>query len=87
MDEGAWRMPSRTEPADMPVHPVMRELFGAMREQGRDFEGLAKQAGLAKSTIQKWPTAGNPSLLSFIAVAEALGMEVVLREIEREVNG
>jgi DNA-binding phage protein len=81
-------MASRREPADMQVHPVMRELFEEMRKQKRDFDGLAKQAGLAKSTIQKWPTSGNPSLLSFIAVAQALGMKVVLEEIEirKEVN-
>jgi transposase len=60
--------------------PLVKELFALMDAKDVEMGRLAHRAGISKGTFYSWRTSRSPMLVSFEAVANALGYEVVLRE-------
>lgn len=55
------------------------ELYRAIYESRIPFDELSEKSGIHTETMRKWFSLGNmPTLFSYMAVANALGMEVKL---------
>ncbi len=63
-------------------HPLVRELFRRMNEDRVVMQEVANRAGLKRTTISDWRYMRMPKLDLFVAAANALGYEVVLREAQ-----
>jgi len=60
-------------------HPLVRALFKEMNRQKTLLRDVGKESGVAWNTISEWRYRSNPTLTAFVAVANALGLDVVLQ--------
>jgi hypothetical protein len=61
------------------AHPLVKELFKEMNRQKVTLRDTGEESGIAWNTISEWRYRSNPTLVAFVAVANALGLEVVVR--------
>lgn len=61
------------------AHPLVCQLFDAMRENRVKLKDFARRVGVNRSTFDQWRTCSSPTLAVFVAAANALGYEVVLK--------
>jgi DNA-binding phage protein len=66
------------------AHPLVCDLFSLMREQRVGMTAFAKKVGVSRSAFKQWRDSSTPNLGAFVAVANALGYEVVLRPKAQE---
>lgn len=67
--------------------PILLLLAEAFEKSGLSYRALEKKSGVGKSQIQRWfDKTHAPSLPSVVAVAEALGLRVMLQPIHDEKN-
>lgn len=60
--------------------PLVQQLVEVMNEQQASGADVERRAGLCRSTVGNWRRRVMPRLDLFVAAANALGYEVVLRE-------
>ena len=73
-------MPARVEPKDMKTHPILKVVFQRMKDLNLGYETLSKDSGVSRSTICNWSRHGNPKLLCLDAVAQSMGLELIIRK-------
>lgn len=66
-------------PIPKKAHPLVRQLFKMMNADGITLRELAEMSGVGVKTLSDWRYRRAPTLALFIAAANALGMEVVMR--------
>ncbi len=67
-------------PIPQHAHPLVRETFRIMNAKSSLASEVAGKAGVSPCTIYGWKEV-NPSLDTFQAVLNALGFELVIREV------
>lgn len=70
---GRINIPSHT-------HPLVRQLVEELNDQLATFDDISDRSGVGIDTIRFWMTRHMPRLDSFEAAANALGLELILRE-------
>lgn len=67
-------------PTPQHTHPLVTELVARMNTEHATFNDIGQRAGIKRDTISGWTRHRMPKLDLFVAAANALGYEVVLRE-------
>jgi hypothetical protein len=62
------------------AHPLVRRLLSHILQEGETQTRIAERAGLSRNCLKNWNSV-NPSLLNFVAVANAAGLDVILQEV------
>lgn len=62
------------------AHPLVRKLLTHILHEGETQTRIAERAGLSRNCLKNWNSV-NPSLLNFVAVANAAGLDVILKEV------
>lgn len=67
----------------------IRDALGAVDDKriglGYTFPELSEKAGVGEYTVRKWLTGANlPTLVTFVLVLDALGMDFVIRDREEQ---
>jgi DNA-binding phage protein len=63
---------------ELKTHPILQAVFSEMKARGRSLESVSVDSGVSRSSIHRWAEWGNPKLLSLDAVAQALGLKIVV---------
>lgn len=64
------------------AHPLVAVLMRESKRQGRGYEDLAKEAGVAPNTIYGWRRQGRiPNLANIDAVLTVLGYRLTIEKI------
>lgn len=63
---------------ELRTHPILQTVFAEMKARGRSLESVSVDSGVSRSSIHRWAEWGNPKLLSLDAVAQALGMKIIV---------
>lgn len=74
------RTPRPSYHRNLPPHdPIVRRIFEEIDNQQVAMQDLADRAGVNRVTISAWKRRNNPSLANIQAVANVLGLEIVIR--------
>tara|TARA_R110000851_G_scaffold306960_1_gene465418 strand:- start:47 stop:274 length:228 start_codon:yes stop_codon:yes gene_type:complete len=71
---------NRLDPSKLRVDPVVRNFFELVRDSAWTYQVIADRSGVSRETIARWQTSASPSLSTFIAAANTLGHDVVLKK-------
>lgn len=63
------------------LHPLVSEVFAKMKKQQLTLKAASLRSGVHVGAISGWARK-NPSLPNFVAVANAVGFELCLKELE-----
>ena len=68
--------------------PYLREIWRAMAEQGLNTVKAGEISGVNNATIASWRRGHTyPTLTTYLLLAEALGLEVIVRKKRGEADG
>ena len=60
------------------AHPLVRALIVEQRRLGISQKELENRSGVSLETVNNWRKATNPSLVSYLAVLNALGLDLAI---------
>ena len=64
------------------AHPLVREAFQLMIDNGYSVNKVSAKAGLANAAVDKWRTKCNPSLVSLEAFLNVMGKKLAIVDLE-----